>query len=347
MLIEDDEDSLINKLITCSDRENKREKQVWVGSWDEVRGWKAVSPMGVYKKPKKKIPKLKKTMALLNKTGNNMISFSHRPNPFPYRYRFPETGKAAHSSTNVLSYNSPSWRFIVDWKTFSYVGRNGPGDRIMNRYRNSAGGSRSDLPSFLIDSDYDGKISINTVRFNPSDVIDDRIENAYKESLKFDIQNYDTEQLRQMLFTKLPVASVEDLESEKNDNGDEDKNPSVGKGRFSLCIRTNTKVAKETKKLKVKMKKKKKGLKKNQQAVPVKTIELPPIDSHHRSNCTDFPSYTEQAKVAMLTNNEESTSDSGQYLYLPTLQYGNYEHLFKDKYKREGEEWVKFPKVYI
>ena len=44
----------IGQLLACSERELTREKEVCVNNWDEVRSWKSVSPMGVYKKATKK-----------------------------------------------------------------------------------------------------------------------------------------------------------------------------------------------------------------------------------------------------------------------------------------------------
>merc|ERR1719171_1027645 len=100
-----------------------------IKNWDDGGTWWS-------KKSRKKQNQKKRLQALVqSKSAHQSVGFSSSQirlksvkskDAVPYRYSSSETDKQAHSSTNVLSYNSPSWRYIVDWKSFSYIERKEP-----------------------------------------------------------------------------------------------------------------------------------------------------------------------------------------------------------------------------
>jgi len=376
MSIEDDECTSVDKLLACSKREYHLEKQVWVCSWDELRSWKSVTPMGIYKKSKKKNMKAKRNAALLGKGGTFSMAF--HAEAFPYRYRFSETGKIAHSSTNVLSYSSPSWRYIVDWRSYSYLERNDPGDKISKVCKNVVNRSHTSLTDYLNTGYRETDFDYQVYRLNPSDLIDEKIASAYNESLTFDMDDYDEEELRQHFLVrpviKLPVASLENAVLVGETEGGKKTAAAHQEKELSVCIKannsrpekkiikTNHKPDRDHKVNKKKHKKKRRNLRHDY--IEIKRMSLPPIDLPTTDSITQsFNKYNKGTDefpfsiAQMLTskNKSESNEEKGHGktnssqksydLYLPTLKYGNYVHLFKDSPKKVRSN-VKLPKMY-
>ena len=118
MNFDDDEETIaVDMLLDCSDRKENSLRCMDECSWDEICSWKSVvAPMCISVKPKRKkeIIKKKKKMHFADSLNNDS------ENKFEYRHRL---RNLAHSSTNVLSYNSPSSRNIIDMKTYNYLER--------------------------------------------------------------------------------------------------------------------------------------------------------------------------------------------------------------------------------
>jgi len=386
---EEEEIACINNLLACSGREDYHKKQVSVNSWDEVGSWKSVSPMGIYKKSKKKNNTKNKSLKPLPivKSGKySTVISGYNSESFPYRFRVSDQGKAGHSSTNVLSYNNPSWRYIIDWKTYSYRERPEPEEARNRRNQDIKRSNHASQTDYETWKEYqvDQEADYHMYHVNPTDVIDEKIAAAYNESLAFDINNYDEEELRKHYLLRsvmqLPVAKLgkynshrreEHRREEKREEYTEHK--SIAK-EMTLCINTTAKKKKDPNKILLIKKNNKKKKKKKRHLRPddneTQRMPLPPIQilkedhtktafERYNKETGEFPfsiaqmlttkGCTEEKQGRQIINSREevvsSTTDKSIDFYLPTLKYGNYVHLYNDKPKKKRSR-IKLPKIY-
>ena len=386
--------SAIDKLLLCSDRTDIYERGVFVAEYDEMRSWKAVDPMCCYittplgrqnkgssDKNSNKTKKFKPALSVHFYINNNAVEKSNlksvklrtrdclcpKHDNFvddmlmddkcnSFRKRTSSLNSKLSKSQNVLSYDVPSWRFIINTKTYNYIDRCHPKD--IKKFYNLSPRSHSSLQP-------DTEMRI----IDPALFMDERLTAIYKAYKKYE-PNKENQQIISRLqelkkidndiksrLTKMPVASV-DGESVNNDETENPKYLNLRSDKLKLSIKTKSK--KEKKYLPFKDKKpgnskhtttKKKKKKSNKQTKSVKfeqKKQVLPVLRHSvvcPSRLPYLPKLKEVKSMPKKTSNvvyngriishlslDKKPSDPVIYrtseLYLPTLNYSNYNEFY-------------------
>ena len=398
----------IDTLVVCSDRIEVQEKGVYVSDYDEIRPWKAVKPMCSYMttplKRRRKRSSSDKAKAKKNKLPvsfqfyvNNTVVEKSKLKSIQFTKEYhPAVGdkcickhnlliddcnsfqncsssvtqvknKLARSQ-NVLSYDVPSWRFIVNTKTYSYVDRCHPKD-LTKVYNLS--------PRFNSSSNSNKSMQI----LDPAVFIDERLAMIHKayESYKPNKEMYkvlkrlqelsfvDADMHSRLLSTSLINIPVADGESVENEDIENPKFINLRSDKLKLSIKTKTKKetkVKNVKRVTTKKKKKKKGIKHSKSSenkklilpVPTKNtshLKLPSITNTSKKVTNDKmlqSSVVYNGSIVSQITLDKKPSDSNityrtSELYLPTLNYGNYTEFYLPKDSVIHKSNIKLPPI--
>lgn len=266
------------------------------------------------------------------------------------------TGKAAHTNTNVTSYGTPSWRYIIDWKTFTYLDRLNPQEKenVCRQFT-----KRSASADFGMHVEYtrDGS-KYHMWKINPADVIDDKLFAAYKESLTYVFSDYVSIKQHENLIFQRPIVVV------KGDCINKDGGVGGGSDTFvddkkKISKKMNNKEVSDEQedchkhKKEVKRKSGRKRSKHKKQHIIKRRASLPPItiiksppggDKPHKEeefpfsigqmlttkSCCEVERQKNERQIEKMEKLADSMGQSYDF-YLPTLKYGNYVHLFSEK----------------
>jgi len=375
-VVENESCCVINNLIQCSNRTENLEKEISIKDWDAVCNWTQTTPMCRYTNKPQSKGKHKKGSS--KKTSNNPFLSGNQDKQSAKnrckQYEIPlfkqtdseESCKADNGglttrvqnklsrSSNVLSYEHPSWRFLLDNKEFRYIERILPKDRVYNFLKRTKSSSSKSSPSKQI--------------LDPAGFIDEQIAISYKNSKAFqpdqelrslmsrigNICTHDFEQpkdLQKRLYLtscikKLPISFGEC----------ETVTPSItnNSSRYENTITINkpSKKNKTTKQKSNKKKKVPKSLKYQQHREPInKKCVLPKIPPKQQqkqtSGITTLVEHSPLRRVfpSTKTFDQESTIPRidfrAEELYLPLLNHSNYTS--KLQYLKRPE--VKLPAV--
>ena len=204
----ENESCVINNLIQCSNRTENLENEISIKDWDAVCSWTQTTPICRYtNKPQSK--EKRKKGSSKNKKLNNPFSPPSQDKPSSEKYIGSKTGPLENhyannkckqyeiqleqrdsmescktdgglttrvqnklsKSSNVLSYEHPSWRFLLDNKEFRYIERISPKDRVYNFLKRTKSSSTKSS-------------SIKQI-LDPAGFIDEQIAISYKNSKAF------------------------------------------------------------------------------------------------------------------------------------------------------------------
>ena len=195
----ENESCVIKNLIQCSNRTERLQKEISIKDWDAVCSWTETTPMCCYTNKPQSKAKVKRKKGSSKKTSSNPYSQASQDNPSEKcigsnrckQYEIPllrqtdseESCKADNGglttrpqnklsrSSNVLSYEHPSWRFLLDNNGFRYIERISPKDRVYNFLkRTKSSSTKSSSAKQILD---------------PAGFIDEQIAISYKHSKAF------------------------------------------------------------------------------------------------------------------------------------------------------------------
>jgi len=380
-----DEKKAIENLFRCSKRAEKQEKAISIKDWDAVSNWTQTIPMCCYsndvshKKERKKgsskrnqnyqnakartysgiNSKTDKRHQQLSKKINTTKEYftkdkckhyelpllkeslpddySKNPNPL-IRNKFSR-------STNVLSYETPSWRFLLDNNDFKYIERTTPKEKIYNFLKRSKSSYTKSK----------GTPSKPKQILDPAGFLDEQMYVAYKS-----YKNFKPNQSIRQLLSKIDNINSQHPQQQQNDihdrlyltsfikripnNGEEGE--SDGNEDYNLHLSPNNIVDrnqsnKKNNKTARSKKKRKASLKKP--TVMKKNFVLPEIVPK-QSTLKALKSDIQKSNLCF-SGNEELKSKrvefSTEELYLPLLNHSNYTS--KLQYLKRPE--VKLPAV--
>jgi len=375
-------DDNVVKLLKCSERMEIQEKAIYISDWDEMRPWQPVVPVCCYKsnrlrnreKLKEMNKKQKKIVALALTSKQQNTGIYLKPIISQSNSLLPVPRNKLARNMNILSYELPSWRFLVNTKTFEYIDRDHPKD--INKVYNLSPRSKSSHKSHC-----------NSRFLDPAAFFDERLSISYKalqlyHPIKFTevVYNNVTENIptdiRCRLHTKsfitLPPLPVLPYEGESDGGGGSCKTEkNCTQSKKSPKVTNVKKPVKQGSRNKISCKKKQKKKKKvhlpdrEEHSIPQNntttantSIPLLPIEKHLckvRSNeiidCHIFPdmklkksiflpkigntksALTKSPSKILILNKEKLVNNPPQMIindsYLPSLNYGNYESLYK------------------